>query len=149
MCCLYPEKCGKTEAQTFSEAQLILLITFSQLNLLLCTFLKLINSLEALRSIVFHSSHLPHIRTTASPIWSVELYFNNWWRAVLLLIQTWFFILCLQNMVRPGKDPWLQLQQIVHYVKTKNYLDSVATSERSGIRKASANFVAEGKSFHP
>ena len=50
-------------------------------------------------------------------------------------------------MVRPEKDPWPQLEQTVHYVKNKNYLDSVALSEKSGIGKAWMDFVAEGKFF--
>ena len=48
-------------------------------------------------------------------------------------------------MVRPGKDPWLHVQQVAHYVRTDEYLDSVTQGERSGVRKSSANFILEGE----
>ncbi|KAG7156972.1 Gypsy retrotransposon integrase-like protein 1-like 2 [Homarus americanus] len=51
-------------------------------------------------------------------------------------------------MVRKGKDTWLHLQQIVHYLKTGKYLDSVTQVEKNGIRKAAANFVTEGSSVY-
>ncbi|XP_045135274.1 SCAN domain-containing protein 3-like [Portunus trituberculatus] len=48
-------------------------------------------------------------------------------------------------MVRTGKDPWLHIKQVVHYVQTGEFLDSVTQGERSGIRQAAGNFVAEGE----
>ena len=48
-------------------------------------------------------------------------------------------------MVRKGKDHWLHLEQIFHYVRTGKYLESVTKEEKSGIRKSAVNFVVQGK----
>ena len=56
-------------------------------------------------------------------------------------------IFCLQIMACSGKDPWLHLEHIVHYMKTNLYLSPVTPAEKSGIRKAAKDFVVEGKFF--
>ena len=50
-------------------------------------------------------------------------------------------------MVRKGKDPWLHLQQVIHFVKNLRHMESVKENEKSGISKAAAKFVVQGKSY--
>lgn len=50
-------------------------------------------------------------------------------------------------MVRKGKDPWLHIQQVCHYVRTGEFLESVRQGEKNGIRTSARNFVDEGELY--